>query len=145
MSQQSDTADDVWVRLRGAPFPLACLVRELRVKWGAEHGVPSVHGFVREVATCLLHRDDVEVGDLEAGRFVPWQLEPWDADERIDRELMEMSAFLEDETRYIFRKKSPNQTLEATAAELGIMTVTENSTSPASATSPVSGCASAGR
>lgn len=119
MSQQSDTADAVCERLSSAPFPLAYLVRELRSKWGAEHGVPSVHGFVREVATCLLHHADVEVGDLQAGRFVPWQPEPWVADERIDRELMGMTAFLDDEARYIFRKKPPNRTVQATAAVLG--------------------------
>ena len=113
MSEQSDTADLVCERLRSAPFPLACLVRELRAKWGDEHGVLAVHGFVREVATCLLHRDDVEVGDLHKGRFVPWQTEPWHADEKIDTELMAMTAFLDDEARYVFRKKEPNHSVEA--------------------------------
>jgi hypothetical protein len=115
MSQQSDTADAVCERLNSAPFPLAYLVRELRSTWGEDHTVPSVHGFVREVATCLLHNGDFEVGDLQAGRFVPWQLDPWAADERIDRELMGMTAFLDDEARYIFRKKSQDQTVHATA------------------------------
>jgi len=117
MSQQSDMADDVRERLRSAPFPLACLVRELRAKWGAEHGVLSVHGFVREVANCLLDHADVEVGDLQEGRFVPWHLEPWDADERIDRELMAMTTFLDDEARYMFRQKSPNQSAQPMPGE----------------------------
>jgi hypothetical protein len=106
MSQQSDTADVIYEGLSRAPFPLARLVRDLRAKWGEEHRVPSVHGFVREVATCLLHRGDVQVGDVEQGRFVPWHVEPEEADERIDRELMAMSAFLDDEAEYVFRKKS---------------------------------------
>jgi len=99
MSQQSDIADVIYEELSRAPFPLARLVRELHAKWGAGHQVPSVHGFVREVATCLLYRGDVQVGDVEGGRYVPWQVEPEDADGRIDNELMAMTAFLNDEAR----------------------------------------------
>lgn len=116
MSQQSDTADDVWERLRFAPFPRACLVGELHVKWGAAHALPSVHGFVREVASCSLQRHDVEVGEVEAGRFIAWRIDPWDACERIERESMAMSAFLDDETRYVFRRKAPNESRRTTAA-----------------------------
>jgi hypothetical protein len=105
MSQQSDMADIVYSRLSKGPVPASHLVRELRDRWGTEHGVPSVHGFIREVATCLLHHDDVEVGDFSGGRYVSWTLDPWDADHRIDRELMSMDSFLEDESRYVFRKK----------------------------------------
>jgi hypothetical protein len=105
MSQQSDMADAVYGRLSIGPVAVAHIVRELRSGWGAEHGVGSVHGFVREVATCLLHHDDVEVGDLKAGTFVSWQLPAWDADHRIDSELMAMRMFLDDETRYVFRKR----------------------------------------
>src|SRR2546427_8587411 len=105
MSQQSDMADTVYRRLSKGPVPTAHLVRELRGRWGTEHGLSEVHGFAREVATCLLRHDDVEVGDLTEGQFVRWELEPWDADHRIDRELMSMDTFLEDESRYVFRKK----------------------------------------
>ena len=106
MSQQSDMADLIYEGLGRAPFPLARLVRELHAKWGEAPGVPSVHGFVREVATCLLHRSDVQVGDVDKGRFVPWHVEPEDADVRIDTELMAMTAFLDDEVRYVFWKKN---------------------------------------
>jgi hypothetical protein len=105
MSQQSDMADGVYSRLSSESVSAAHLVRELRSRWGVEHGVGSVHGFVREVATCLLHHDDVEVGDLTAGRFIPWQLASWDADDRIDAELMAMDLFLDDESKYVFRKR----------------------------------------
>ena len=64
MSQQSDLADGFYARLSTCPVAAAQLVRELRSRWGAGHGLGSVHGFVREVATCLLHHDDVEVGDV---------------------------------------------------------------------------------
>jgi hypothetical protein len=105
MSQQSDMADFVYSRLSKEPVPAAYLVRDLRRRWGSEHDAGSVHGFVREVATCLLHHDDVEVGDIAAGRFVPWMLEPWDASDKIDAELMAMQSFLNDDDKYVFRKK----------------------------------------
>jgi hypothetical protein len=106
MSQQSDMADVVYGRLSTEPVSVAHMVRELRTRWGVEHGVGSVHGFVREVVTCLLSHDDVEVGDISAGRFVPWTLELWEADDKIDAELMAMESFLEDEDRYVFRKRA---------------------------------------
>ena len=105
MSQQGDMADAVYSQLTSQPVAAAHLVRELRSRWGVEHGVDSVHGFVREVATCLLHYDDVEIGDVTAGRFIPWQLPPWDADQRIDAELVAMDLFLDDEDKYVFRKR----------------------------------------
>ncbi len=105
MSQQSDMADSVYVRLSAGAVAAAHLVRELRIRWGNEHGIGSVHGFVREVATCLLHHDDVEVGEVRDGRFAPWSLPPWEADEKIDAELMAMSTFLDDECLYVFRKR----------------------------------------
>ncbi len=105
MSQQSDMADSVYGRLSEGPVSTAHLVRELRERWGAEHGVSAVHGFLREVATCLLWRGDVDLGDFREGRYVSWSLEPEDANARIDEELMSMSAFLADNSRYVFRKK----------------------------------------
>lgn len=104
MSQQSDMADRIRTRLRKAPVPASDMIREIREAWGPAHGVGAVHGFIREVATCLLHYE-VEIGDLIDGRFVSWGLEPWDADEKIDHELMSMDAFLEDDSRYVFRTK----------------------------------------
>ena len=105
MSQQSDLADAVYHRLSSQPVTAAHLVRELRTRWGVEHGIGSVHGFVREVATCLLHHDDIEVGDMKNGEFVPWPLPAWDADERLSKELMAMHSFLDDESQYVFRKR----------------------------------------
>ena len=105
MSQQSDMADFVYSQLSKEPVSAACLVRDLRRRWGGEHDASSVHSFIREVATCLLHRNDVEVGDIAAGRFVPWTIEPWDANDKIDAELMAMRSFLDDDNKYVFRKK----------------------------------------
>ncbi len=106
MSQQSDVADSVYARLIFQPVAAAHLVRELRFRWGVEHGVHSVHGFVREVATCLLRQDDVEVGDIREGLFVPWPLPQWAADDKIDAELTALESFLEDEDRCVFRRKT---------------------------------------
>jgi hypothetical protein len=80
--------------------------------WGVEHGVAEVHSFVREVAVLLLHHEEVEIGDLIAGRFVGWPLTPWDADQKLDAELMAMEEFLDDGSRYVFRMRpasSPTQ------------------------------------
>jgi hypothetical protein len=106
MSQQSDMADSVYSQLSLKPVSAAHLVRELRSRWGIEHGIGEVHRFVSEVATCLLGHDDIEVGDIAAGRFIPWQLESWEADDRIGAELMAMNLFLDDESKYVFRKRS---------------------------------------
>lgn len=104
MSQQSDMADSVYTRLNEGPVPTSHLVRELRDRWGPDHGVSAVHGLLREVATCLLWRNDVELGEIKEGRYVSWALEPEDANTKIDEELTSMDAFLADENRYVFRK-----------------------------------------
>ena len=105
MSQQSDMADAVYGRLNTAPVPVAYLVRELRSRWGAEHEFGEVHSFVRELIYCLSDHDDVEVGEMRVRKFFPWNIEPEDAFDKIDSELMEMDVFLEDEDKYVFRKR----------------------------------------
>jgi hypothetical protein len=106
MSQQSDMADVVYHRLSSEPVAAAHLVRELRSRWGPEHSVGSVHNFVREAAACLLLHEDVEVGDVVTGRFVPWELASSDSDDKISEDLMAMDLFLDDESKYVFRKRS---------------------------------------
>jgi hypothetical protein len=103
MSQQSDMADKVYHRLAQADVCAAELVRELRSTWGPGHSVGEVHRFVEEVAACLL-RDDVEVGDLIDGRFVPIRFELWDPHFKLQQELMEMDTFFDDPERYVFRR-----------------------------------------
>jgi hypothetical protein len=104
MSQQSEMADDLYERTGREPVAAADLVCELRTRWGPEHGVGSVHRFVEEVAACLLHHHDVEVGAMKADHFTPLPLEPWDAHKKIADELMSMETFFEDRTRYVFRR-----------------------------------------
>ncbi len=81
------------------------MIREIREEWGPSHGVVEVHHFVREVGTCLLWGNDVEVGHIEDGQFVAWPVEPEEADERIAEELVPMDQFWEDPTCYVFRQK----------------------------------------
>jgi hypothetical protein len=109
MSQQSEMADLIYIRLSEGPVATAHLVRELRERWGAQHGISAVHGFIREVATCLLWRGDVDIGDFKDGQFVSWGIEPEDANERIDEELMSMKSFIIDESRQIFQKKKTKE------------------------------------
>ncbi|SRR6266481_8013284 len=105
MSQQSDMAETVYGRLSSGLVAAADLVGELRMRWGPDHGVGEVHRFVEEAAACLLGHDDVEVGDMMTqGGFTPWVLEPWDAHSKLANDLMAMSTFLEDRTRYVFRR-----------------------------------------
>jgi len=115
MSQQSDMADAVYSRLSTGPVTVSSLVRELRDRWGPEHGVSAGHGFLAEVATCLLHRDDVEMGDAKEGRLVAWEIDPWDANHRLEEELMALGAFHGDESRFVFRKKAPIQSSQPTS------------------------------
>ena len=104
MSQQSDMADSIHHRLAQSPIPLAHVVRELRERWGAGHTVGAVHGFVEEVAACLLHYGDVEIGDIVDGQFTPWGLEPWDAHARLDEDLLAGHEFSDDDQRGVFRR-----------------------------------------
>ena len=105
MSQQSDLADDVYGRLSTAPVSAASLFRKLRRRWSVKHGFAEVHCFVREVIGCLLLHEDVEVGEMTAGRFVSWKLDSCDADDKVDAELMAMDVFLDDEGKYVFQKR----------------------------------------
>ncbi|HTZ20746.1 MAG TPA: hypothetical protein VMC06_07680 [Opitutaceae bacterium] len=86
------------------PVALASVVSQLHRGW-PDAGVSVVHGAAREIATGLLHHDDIEVGDLAGGKFVPWRMTPWAAAEKVDAELKSMPDFLTDETHYVFRRK----------------------------------------
>ena len=94
MSQQSDMADTVYERLARSDVAAADLVQELRARWGPEHNAPEVHRFVEEVAACILHHDDVEIGDMHDERFSAWRLEPWEAHDKFARELVALDTFL---------------------------------------------------
>lgn len=109
MSQQSEKADRIYACLARDRVALASIVQEVRISWGSSHGVAEVHSFVQEVVACLLREADVEVGDIRKEKFEPWSLDPWDAADLIEKELSSAKAFYEDETNWVFRRKTPNQ------------------------------------
>lgn len=86
------------------PVSLAGITREFRTAW-PEQSVAVVNGAVCEVATALLHHGDVEVGDFDGDRFVPWPMTSWAAAEKIGAELRAKNEFVEDDRRYVFRRK----------------------------------------
>ena len=105
MSQQSDMADAIHARLASGPISAASLVRELRHRWGPDHGINYVHLFIVEVICCLLRKDDVEVGELTPAGPVSWGLPPEDSYEKIESQLLAMPTWLEDDTWCLFWKK----------------------------------------
>ena len=117
MSQQSEMADQVYWRLAGGPVSAAILVQEIQARWGVGHSIASVRLFVSEVANGLLHRSDVEVGCVRGGHFSPWGVEPWEAADRIEKQLRGSQTEL-NESDVVFRLKAPNQSSEPTPASV---------------------------
>jgi hypothetical protein len=105
MSQQSELADWVYSRLPDGPIPASRLVLLVREKWGAIAEPQAVHLFVSESLACLLRNEDVEAGDLLDEVFLPWRTEPSDSALKINDELSVYETYLEDPSRYVFRKK----------------------------------------
>jgi hypothetical protein len=52
-----------------------------------------------------LDYDDVEVGDIDADRFVAWTLERWDAFDKIEEDLMSLESFFDNDGKYVFRMR----------------------------------------
>lgn len=101
---EQDAARAIYEETAKGPVVLATLVGQFRVAWPSET-VAVVHGATCDVATELLHRDDIEVGDLVGGRFVPWVMKPWEAEDAIRAELIAKRDLLTDGTRFVFRRK----------------------------------------
>jgi hypothetical protein len=112
-------AEIICGRLREARFFAAILVRELRQRWGPNHDVLEVHHFVREVVCCLLWHDDIEVGELRHGIFVPWNLDSEESYDRFDQEVMAMDTFLDEDDRYVFQMKLSPSAESSAAADRG--------------------------
>lgn len=93
-------AEQLHAEMAQGPISLARIVRILLEKWKKDLGISL---FAEEVARCLLGYEDVETGDLVDGRFVSWNLDPWDADDKIRQKLETSSGLFEDETSCVFR------------------------------------------
>jgi hypothetical protein len=88
-----------------APVDLAAFVRDARRAW-PKADLAAVRAATLEVATGLLMRPDIEVGSVVNGAFVPWDMLPWNAAERIQGEIGALPGFLADQGRYVFRRKT---------------------------------------
>jgi hypothetical protein len=106
MSQQSQLADHAHERLSATPVSASYLIRLVRDRLGEIATPVSVHFFVAESIRCLLRYEDVEVGDLVDDRFVAWSSDAIDSEQRIEDELSSFDTYLEDDGRYVFRKKN---------------------------------------
>lgn len=109
MSQQSEAADLLYARTAGGPVAAASFVGELRTRWGPDPSAGSVNFFVAEVAGNLLRRDDVDVGDMGESGFASWNLEPWEASDRIANVLASAQQDFHETEKIVFSRKKPNQ------------------------------------
>lgn len=91
-------------RTKSGPLSLATVVKELREAWPKEN-IPVVHSAALEVGTALLHRGDIEVGEMVDGKFVPSPNAPWQTNEQMQSDLKDTSTPFENDRRYIFRRK----------------------------------------
>lgn len=94
----------VYDETANAPVDLATFVRDARRAW-PKANVSTVHAVALDVATGLLMRADIEVGNMAEGKFVPWRTPPWESAQRIHDEIGGMSGFLSDQGRFVFRRK----------------------------------------
>ena len=98
------SAGAYYERTQAAPLTLATVVKELRGAWPAENAA-VVHRAALEVGTALLHRGDIEMGEIVGGRFVPSELAPWLANERMITEVDASPGWFENEQIVVFRRK----------------------------------------
>src|SRR3982751_2457870 len=57
-------------RTKSGPLSLATMIKEMSDAWPKET-IPVIHTAALEVATALLHRSDIEVGEIVDGKFMP--------------------------------------------------------------------------
>ena len=91
-------------RVVKGPLALATIVAEMRAAWPGE-SVKVVNHAALEVAGDLLHRSDVEAGEVVGGAFRPFPLPPWAVNQRIRADVLASRDFFQDADRFVFRKK----------------------------------------
>jgi hypothetical protein len=91
-------------RTKSGPLSLAAMVKEMRDAWPAEN-ISLVHTAALEVATALLHRSDIEAGELVDGKFVPYQFSRWHLNELMTSEVGASSVPFDNQRIYVFRRK----------------------------------------
>jgi hypothetical protein len=101
---QDASAGAFYDRTGTGPLPLAAVVKEFREAWPKEN-ISLIHTAALEVGTALLHRSDIEVGELVGGKFVPSPDAPWQTNEQMRAHLKDASAPFENDQLYVFRRK----------------------------------------
>ena len=96
--------NSVYERTKSGPLPLATVVKEMREAWPTE-SITVVHAAALEVGSALLHRRDMEIGELVDGKFVPSTSAPWQTNERMISAVNTSNTFFADDRIYVFRRK----------------------------------------
>jgi hypothetical protein len=102
--EQDPSAGAFYDRTGTGPLPLAAVVQEFRAAWPKEN-ITLIHTAALEVGTALLHRSDIEIGEMIGGKFVPSPDAPWQTNEQMRSELSHASKPFENDRRYVFRRK----------------------------------------
>jgi hypothetical protein len=89
--------------LRG-PLPLATVVKDFHDEWPSG-SVSMIHFAALEVGTALLHRGDIEVGEMVGGKFVPVSSPAWEINRRMIDELRHSPILFGNMEVYVFRRK----------------------------------------
>ena len=102
-------ADKFYAELGSGVLDISEIVQALREEWKEENNVEMVHHGASEVASCFMRNDGVVWGDRKSGDFIPWKLEGWDAEDRIEKELSEMDRFAEGPEVGSFKLRKENK------------------------------------
>lgn len=105
LSPEDDaSAGTYYDRTRVVPLPLAAVIREMRTEWPTM-SLALIHSAALEVGTALLHRSDIEAGEMIEGKFVPSPFPPWHINERMIAEVTASPTLFENDKTYVFRRK----------------------------------------
>jgi hypothetical protein len=91
-------------RTAHGPLPLAAIVRDMRREWPKESNI-AIHHAALEVGSGLLHRSDIEAGELLDGKFVPYDSPAWHVHRLMTDEVKASPDLYDNERTYVFRRK----------------------------------------
>ncbi|MEO7415362.1 MAG: hypothetical protein ABIZ81_18610 [Opitutaceae bacterium] len=104
LSLEPDASVGAYERTATGPFALATVIREFREEWPKE-SIALIHWAALEVGTALLHRGDIEVGELVGGKFVPSKFPPWHTNEKMLSEIQHSPDLFGNDRVYVFRRR----------------------------------------
>lgn len=91
-------------RTAHGPLPLAAIIRDMRREWPKESNF-AIHHAALEVGGGLLHRSDIEAGELREGKFVPFDAPSWHVHRSMMDEVKASLGLYDNEHAYVFRRK----------------------------------------